>query len=133
MQGNAQQGAEYSRLQPLHRAYEAFKDSFINGAMLEEIGQKIPGYLSLTRPQMQDGYTCFWGLSFKADTGIVSVRFPWMKFTAGQKLPERPIEIRKFGEVGSSGIEMIIKTLTGLLTEQKRINDLRYQQYSSRH
>ena len=115
-----------SKLQPLRTAYEAFRDSFINGAMLEEVGKQIPGYLSLTRPQMGDGRTWFWGLSFKADQGIVSVLFPRTKFMAGQNFPERPVEVRKFGNVSGSRIETIIEKLTELLTEQKRINDSHY-------
>ena len=121
------EGTVNSKLQQLRTAYEAFRDSFINGAMLEEIGKKIPGYLSLTRPQMEDGYTWFLGLSFKADRGIVSVLFPWTKLRAGQKLPDRPIAVREFGDVRRSGIETIIEKLTVLLKEQKRINDSRYQ------
>ena len=131
MLGNAPEGTEYSNLQLLHEAYDAFKDSFINGAMLDQIGREILGYLSFEQHQLVGGYSWFCGLYFKTGNGIISVMLPWMGISQGRKSPERAVEVRKFGEVCSSGVEAIIERLTGLLIEQKEINDSRYRLPSS--
>lgn len=132
MPDNAQGNVEYSRLQLLHEAYSAFKDSFINGAMLDQIGRRIPGYFSLQQHQLMEGYAWFCGLYFRAGNGIVSILLPWMEIVQGKKRPEQAVEVRKFGEVGSSGVEAIIEQLTRLLTEQKGINDSHFPALSFR-
>ncbi|MBI3036683.1 hypothetical protein HYY73_02920 [Candidatus Woesearchaeota archaeon] len=123
MLGNSPEGIEYSRSQLLCEAYEAFKDSFVTGAMLDQIGRKIPEYLSFQQHQMVGGYSWFCGLYFRAGNGILSIMLPWMGISQGKKSLERAVEIRKFGEVGSSDVEAIIERLTRLLAEQKRVND----------
>lgn len=49
----------------------------VNGVFLKELGQKIDGFLEMTRPTTNDGYGWFWALIFKFGTTTIIIAFPW--------------------------------------------------------
>ncbi len=52
-------------------------DRRLSKAHFDQIGRRIPGFISQDNPSTEDGYVWFCGQSYRFDKGEVKILFPW--------------------------------------------------------